>query len=406
MDEKGVYTVSELTGYIRGALTSDPGLSRLWVRGEISNLTNHSSGHRFFTVKDEKSQLPCVMFRSNSRRLRFELEAGMKVILFGDIDVFERDGRYQFMVTDVRPDGTGELYKAFEQRKAKLAAEGLFDPEHKRKLPGFPSKIGVVTSPTGAVIRDILNIVRRRFPVHIVVAPAIVQGEFAKDSIVRSIGMLNRTDVNVIILARGGGSLEDLWAFNEEAVVRAVYDSRIPVISAVGHETDYTLADFAADCRAPTPSAAAELVVPDGEQVASQLSSTRLRLASGMKHCIRNNELDLVQLSRAVEPGNLLAMIKKNRERLSRDRFACHKCMRSKLVLLRTGFNARTGRLDAVSPIGTLRRGYSISLRMPEKSLISRCADAGEGDKIEIIVQDGKIRCDVRETGTETPWKN
>lgn len=406
MDEKGVFTVSELTGYIKGALTSDPALCRLWVRGEISNLTNHSSGHRFFTVKDEKSQLPCVMFRSNSRRLRFELEAGMKVILFGDIDVFERDGRYQFMVMDVRTDGTGELYRAFEQRKAKLAAEGLFDAAHKRKLPGFPSKIGVVTSPTGAVIRDILNVVRRRFPVHIVVAPAIVQGEFAKDSIVRSIGLLNRTDVDVIIIARGGGSLEDLWAFNEEAVVRAVYGSRIPVISAVGHETDYTLADFAADYRAPTPSAAAELVVPDRDEVAVQLSSSGLRLAADMKHCIRNHEHDLVQLSRTVELGNLLTMIKKNRERLSRDGLACHKSMQSRLVLLRTGFKARTGRLDAVSPIGTLRRGYSISLRMPEESLISRCADASQGDQVDIIVQDGKIRCNVRETRTETPWKN
>ncbi|MCD4800938.1 MAG: exodeoxyribonuclease VII large subunit, partial [Methanococcoides sp.] len=257
------YTVTELNNLIKNTLTNNPKLNQIWVQGEISNLTKHSSGHYYFTVKDGKSQISCVSFKSVNRNLRFELESSMKVLVFGSVDVYVVRGQYQLYVQDIRPDGVGELYKAYEQLKNKLEKEGIFSDVHKIPIPEYPLRVGVVTSPTGAAIHDILNVIGRRYPVNILLSPTIVQGERSAESIVRSIELLNQTDVDVIIVGRGGGSLEDLWAFNEEVVARAIFNSEKPIVSAVGHETDFTIADFTADMRAPTPSAAAELVVPD-----------------------------------------------------------------------------------------------------------------------------------------------
>ncbi|MFZ2411233.1 MAG: exodeoxyribonuclease VII large subunit, partial [Candidatus Methanoperedens sp.] len=250
-EEKGIYTVHEFTLAVKSILTSGK-FNDVWIRGEISNFTNHSSGHRYFTLKDKSSSLQCVMFKWYGKNMGFELEHGMKVLVLGDLDVYEQRGVYQLKVRAIRPDGIGELYKAFEQLKNKLAMEGLFSPENKKPLPRYPKKIGVATSPTGAVLHDILTVIKRRYPVNLLFIPTIVQGEYAAQSIVSSISALNKTDVDVIIMGRGGGSIEDLWAFNEELVARAIFNSRIPIISAVGHETDYTIADFVADVRAPT----------------------------------------------------------------------------------------------------------------------------------------------------------
>lgn len=262
--ERQVYSIKELNRYIRMKLDSDNLLSDVWIRGEISNFTHHGSGHMYFTLKDESSRIKAIMFASHNQRLPFIPKEGARVIARGNVTVYERDGQYQFYATHMQPDGIGSLYLAYEQLKSKLEKEGLFAEVRKRSLPRFPKCIGVITSPTGAAVRDIVITLQRRFPqVAIVIYPVLVQGKGAAPSIVKAIGALNAMgEADVLIVGRGGGSLEELWAFNEEEVARAISASRIPVISAVGHETDFTIADFAADLRAATPTAAAELAVP------------------------------------------------------------------------------------------------------------------------------------------------
>ena len=283
LGERPVLTVSELTQAVKETLELDARFQNILVRGEISNFKHHTSGHMYFTLKDEKSRLKCVMFRSHNARLRFRPEDGLKVIAGGRLGVYEVAGEYQLYVEELYPEGLGALHLAFEQLKAKLQAEGLFDPARKRPLPGLPRTVGIVTSPTGAAIRDMVSVLRRRFPnVNILLAPAIVQGDAGPPSVIRALELLNwRDDVDVIIVGRGGGSLEELWTFNDEGVARAIAASRIPVISAVGHETDFTIADFVADRRAPTPSAAAEIAVPERAKLLQDVrdQEERLRLA-------------------------------------------------------------------------------------------------------------------------------
>jgi len=270
--EKRIYTVSTLTREIKEVLeTSFP---RLWVEGEVSNYKRHSSGHLYFTLKDENAQIRCAMWRFKADELRFRLEDGLKVLLEADIQVYEKSGTYQLVVQQLQPAGIGELQLAFEQLKKRLQEEGLFDPQHKKNIPPYPERIGVVTSPTGAAIRDIVSVVSRRFPAaEMLLYPVKVQGEGAADDIARAIADFNDFgEVEVLIVGRGGGSLEDLWAFNEEVVARAIFQSKIPIISAVGHEVDFSIADFVADRRAPTPSAAAEMVVPDRQELQGVLA--------------------------------------------------------------------------------------------------------------------------------------
>ncbi|MFU8767989.1 MAG: exodeoxyribonuclease VII large subunit, partial [Candidatus Methanoperedens sp.] len=345
----------------------------------------------------KNSQLQCVMFRWYGQNMRFELEHGMKVIVLGDIDLYEQKGQYQLKVRAARPDGVGELYKAYEQLKNKLALEGLFSPEHKKTLPPFPGKIGVATSDTGAAIHDILTILKRRYPVNVKFFPTIVQGEYAAGSIIRSIEVLNKTDVDVIILGRGGGSIEDLWAFNEEAVARAIFNSKVPVISAVGHETDYTISDFVADVRAPTPSAAAGIAVPDRQELFSNIIRLNGSLLGNMEYCINEKLSRVAELDKRVDPvlfmDNLDEHIRHIGELTGRQEMGIKRIIEVKNAL----FNARAGMLDAVSPLGTLVRGYSIVMKLPDMRLISSIKEVEENDNVRIIVTDGKINCCVKD---------
>jgi exodeoxyribonuclease VII large subunit len=393
-EEKGIYTVHEFTLAIKSILTGSR-FSDVWIRGEVSNFTNHSSGHRYFTLKDKGSQLQCVMFKWHGNNLRFELEHGMKVIVLGDIDVYEQRGQYQLRVRAIRPDGIGELYKAYEQLKNKLAMEGLFSPEHKKLLPEFPKRIGVATSPTGAVLHDILTVLKRRYPVNVLFMPTVVQGEYAAESIVHSISALNNTDVDLIIMGRGGGSIEDLWAFNEELVARAIFNSKLPVISAVGHETDYTIADFVADVRAPTPSAAAEIAVPDRQELCNRISRLGDRLTEIQRRNINDKINYLAQLKASIEPGLLLDRMSHYMQYM--DDIARRQTLSVQRILevKRSLFMAHAGKLDAVSPLGTLSRGYSIMLKLPDKTLVRSTDDVEERDELQIIVNDGKIKCHV-----------
>ncbi|WP_331454370.1 exodeoxyribonuclease VII large subunit [Methanococcoides methylutens] len=390
------YTVTELNNFIKNILTTDPKLNNIWVQGEISNLTKHSSGHYYFTIKDEKSQVSCVSFRSVNRTLRFEPERNMKVLVFGSIDVYTIRGQYQLRVLDMRPDGIGELYKAYEQLKERLEKEGLFAPIHKQSIPKFPKKIGVATSPTGAAIHDILNVIGRRYPVDILLSPTIVQGEKSAESIVRSIELLNRTDVDVIIAGRGGGSLEDLWSFNEEAVARAIFNSEKPIVSAVGHETDFTISDFTADLRAPTPSAAAELVVPDKKEVKRHISNLSVRMESEIGHMISERKRHLEHLREKIEPEHFRDMLRQDYQHLdeltSKLSASIERIVENKTAELRL----HASRLNSVSPLNTIGRGYSITISPDNRKIVTEVADVKEEDEVDVVVTDGILECNVR----------
>ncbi len=400
----GIYTVSQLNEYIKQVLTQDPQLGQLWVRGEISNLTKHSSGHYYFTLKDKGAQISCVSFRMTNRTLKFEPEASMKVLVFGTVDVYTVRGQYQLRVLDMRPDGIGELYKAYEQLRNRLQEEGLFDVSHKKKIPRFPGKVGVITSPTGAAIHDILHVLKRRFPVDVLLSPAIVQGENSAESIVRSIEYLNRTDVDVIIVGRGGGSLEDLWSFNEETVARAIFDSEVPIISAVGHETDYTIADFVADVRAPTPSAAAELAVPERSELKKYVISLSSRMEQAAIHFISDKYHHLDYLYSRIEPERFAEILRRDMQRVdelrSRMEFGLRKIIESKEASL----SGLAGRLNAISPLNTLGRGYCIALRSRDHSIVGRIGDVSPDEYLDIRVIDGTVECKV--TGVKPENRN
>ncbi len=402
-EEKGIYTVHEFTLAVKSILTSGK-FNDVWIRGEISNFTNHSSGHRYFTLKDKSSSLQCVMFKWYGKNMGFELEHGMKVLVLGDLDVYEQRGVYQLKVRTIRPDGIGELYKAFEQLKNKLAMEGLFSPEYKKPLPRFPKKIGVATSPTGAVLHDILTVIKRRYPVSLLFIPTIVQGEYAVQSIVSSISALNKADVDVIIMGRGGGSIEDLWAFNEEIVARAIFNSRIPIISAVGHETDYTIADFVADVRAPTPSAAAEIAVPDRQELANHINRLGDRIIENQRRSVSDLVAHVSELAAGVEPRVLMERIADNMQYI--DEITQRQILSLKIIMesKKSLFNAHAGKLGAVSPLGTLLRGYSMTLKLPEETLVRSIGDVEKKDELSIIVNDGKIKCKVNDKEVCT-WK-
>lgn len=394
----GIYTVSELNGYIKDVLTKDPQINQIWVRGEISNLTKHTSGHYYFTIKDKNSQISCVSFRSTNRTLKFEPEASMSVLIFGSIDVYAPRGQYQLRVLDMRPDGIGELYKAFEQMKKRLDLEGLFAQSHKKEIPKYPRRIGVVTSPTGAAIHDILEVAKRRCPVDILLAPSLVQGEKAAESIVSSIEMLNRTDVDVIIVGRGGGSLEDLWPFNEEIVARAIFMSGVPIVSAVGHETDYTISDFTADRRAPTPSAAAELVVPNRPEIRRHVDSLIPRMEQAVGHKLSENRARLERLRTQIDPERLADPVRQNQQRIDEMTSRMQKGITNNLRAKEASLKILAGKLDGVSPLKTIERGYSITMRQEDKGIVQSIYDTNPGEMIEIIVKDGTIECLVEDT--------
>lgn len=397
--EKHIYTVSELTKYIRVILEdSFPGI---WVEGEISNFVFHSSGHMYFSLRDAGSTLKCAMFKRANEKLKFKPKDGMKVICFGSVSVYEARGDYQLIIEEVEPKGIGALQLQFQQLKEKLQKEGLFDERYKVSIPFLPTRIGVVTSPTGAAIRDILNIARRRFSnVEIIINPVKVQGTDAKSEIAAAIRQFNTlNNIDVMIVGRGGGSLEDLWPFNEEVVARAIFESKIPVISAVGHEIDFTISDFVADFRAPTPSAAAELVIPKKEDLINLINkeTTRLNNAIFGKIDVLKERLRNVKESYILrQPLNYIIQQEQRVDDLKKD------------IYVRIGhlvdicgekFNRIISKLDALSPVAVLKRGYSITMKLPEGVIIKDVKELKKNDMVETKLGQGKFKSRVEEVG-------
>ncbi|MBQ3045852.1 MAG: exodeoxyribonuclease VII large subunit [Clostridia bacterium] len=393
-----VLSVSQLNRYVKSIIEQDMNLQTVFVQGEISNFTNHyKTGHFYMTIKDEFSSIKAVMFKSANMRLKFMPENAMSVIIRGRVAVFERDGQYQLYIDDMQPDGTGALSLAFEQLKEKLAKEGLFDAQRKKPIPVYPERVGVVTSPTGAAVRDIINVISRRFPLaEIVLCPVAVQGDYAAPQIKAAIELFNECEAaDVLIVGRGGGSVEELWAFNEEIVARAVAASEIPVISAVGHETDFTICDFVADLRAPTPSAAAELAVPDSFQQREMLCSLVRRIHGAVNDKL-GGERALLELRKAtlqrLSPQNYIDGL---RIRCDRASMAMDSAVRSGFAFKSNELSSLCARLDALSPLKILARGYGVASK--DGKIISDVSSVEKGDLINLRLSNGDIECEVKE---------
>lgn len=390
------YSVSELNAYIKRLFDNDRILNAISVKGEISNFTYHRTGHLYFTLKDEDSQLRAVMFRSSASSLKFMPENGMKVIVRGSVNVYSQSGNYQIYVNSMQPDGIGALYMAYEQLKQKLGAEGLFSDEYKRELPAYPQKIGVITSPTGAAVRDIINVTGRRFPLaELYLYPSLVQGDGAESNLIEALDYFEATQlVDVIIIGRGGGSIEDLWAFNSEKLARRIFSCTIPIISAVGHETDFTICDFVSDLRAPTPSAAAEVAVPDTKEFQLRLSAFYDRCeASLIRICEKREErLTALKAKRIfVDTDELFSSQNENVTEL-KERI---KYLMENIIAQKTSNLAiACGKVNALSPLATLSRGYSIATG--ESGIIKNASDINTGDEICLRVLDGEIFAEVK----------
>lgn len=441
MKEQRYLTITALTRYIRRKFDADPHLQSVLVKGEISNFKLHSSGHMYFTLKDEKAKILAVMFSKNTRSMKFMPENGMKVLVTGDITVYEQGGQYQIYVESMQPDGVGDLYLAYEQLKARLEKEGLFSPEYKQPIPKYPRTVGVITSPTGAAIRDIITTIKRRYPIaNISIFPAVVQGDYAKGSIVKAIQQANEMqDVDVLIVGRGGGSIEELWAFNEESVAKAIFHSNVPIISAVGHETDFTIADFVADLRAPTPTGAAELAVPHVDELLERVLTGQTRLMRVMKEKLlfQKERLNSIQKSYAFRyPKKVyeqrLEQLDKTTEQLhrnaekwlqtKRDVFnvierrlernhpaeqlkqaaiqqgklqrELNKAMMSILSSKGKDFQQTISTLEALNPLKVMDRGYSLIYDNDGK-LVKSVHNFKEEDVLKVQMADGTLTCEV-----------
>lgn len=397
-----IYSVSEITREVKALLELN--LPTLWIEGEISNFLHHSSGHRYFTLKDENAQIKCVLWRDIGDFVQFEIEDGMKVVTYGNISVYEKQGQYQLYVEDIVPAGLGKLELAFRQLKEKLFKEGLFEEEHKKPLPEFPQTVGIVTSPTGAAIQDMVRILHRRMPsIEIILNPVKVQGEGAAREIAQAITDFNQfQNVDVIIVGRGGGSLEDLWAFNEEIVARAIHASEIPVISAVGHEIDFTIADLVADLRAPTPSAAAEVVVKDREDVLSQIKNL---MKSSIEYQLSQIEGAKIRVKTAVEsygmkkPWDILAQKAQRIDELTKN---MGWLVSQDVKNVKQSLGNLMGKLNALSPLSILERGYSVCYKLPDLKLVKDVDKLKLEDSVEVRLHKGKFRGKVEEI--EKKW--
>lgn len=406
-------TVTQLNKYIKNLLETDINLSQVSIKGEISNFKLHSSGHCYMTIKDENSAIRGVMFKTYTSALKFTPENGMKIIATGKISLYERDGQYQLYIFSMQPDGLGDLHVEFEKLKAKLLAEGLFDIEHKKPIPKIPKAMGVITSPTGAAIRDIINVATRRFPLaEIIVCPVLVQGENSAKQIANAIEYMNKENMaDVLIVGRGGGSIEDLWSFNEEIVAYAIYNSEIPVISAVGHETDFTIADFVADLRAPTPSSAAELAVPSSLEIKSNISTYYNRMLSVTKQAIDlkrsvissftlKSPLDFINQNRLRTDNAIQKISSTLSETIIKNRYKAESSFQN-IVTLATNLisqkskqlDVNIAKLDAFSPLKVMSRGYSIAQN--KNGVLKSIEDTTKNDEITIILKDGKLDCTV-----------
>lgn len=391
-----VCSVSQLNEHVRDLLNADPALSGLFVRGELSNYKTYPSGHHYFSMKDEGGTLRCVMFRREAAALRFRPQNGMKVLAFGRVTVYPRDGQYQLYVSTLTPDGVGDLHAAFEQLKAKLAAEGLFDPAHKKPIPRYPRRIALVTSPAGAAVRDMLRILGARWPMaQVSVVPCRVQGAEAPAEIAGAIAWVNAQDLaDLIITGRGGGSMEDLWCFNDEGVARAIYASRIPVISAVGHEPDVTIADYVADLRAATPSNGAELAVPDQNEQYALLSHLGRRMAKAVERQLGESRAALDRAAGHRMLRDPMSWVEDRRLLLDRQQERLAHALSLKLSESRQQTARLAASLDALSPLKVLSRGYAIA--QGPRGIVKSVGDVELGDTVELRVGDGSIQCEVK----------
>lgn len=443
MSKQQYLSVSALTKYIKRKFDADPHLQNVYIKGEISNFKQHTSGHMYFTLKDEKARLLSVMFAANNKGMKFLPENGMKVLVKGDISLYEAGGQYQLYVKSMAPDGVGDLYLAYEQLKKKLEGAGLFLAEHKKPIPQYPKSVGVITSPTGAALRDILTTIKRRYPIaRIIVYPALVQGNNAAKSIAKAISMANaRAESDVLIVGRGGGSIEELWAFNEEIVAESIYDSDIPVISAVGHETDFTIADFVADMRAPTPTGAAELAVPHLNEILERLMNRKNRLTRSIQEAVNFERTRLTRMERSYAfryPHKMyeqkLEQLDKTMDRLGRTSTRYFMKKRDELnqlndilkkqhpeqavknakdelqqhaKVLRRAMEAIyrhksqqfvhiTATLSALSPLKIMERGYGLVFAEDE-TLVKSTQQVSKGDKIAVSIKDGTLECEIKE---------
>ncbi|WP_285768870.1 exodeoxyribonuclease VII large subunit [Peribacillus sp. SI8-4] len=443
MDNQQYLSVSALTKYIKRKFDADPHLQNVYIKGEISNFKQHTSGHMYFTLKDDKARLLSVMFAANSKGMKFVPESGMKVLVKGDISLYEASGQYQLYVKSMAPDGVGELYLAYEQLKRKLESAGLFSAEHKKKIPQYPKSVGVITSPTGAALRDILTTIKRRYPIaRIIVYPALVQGNNAAKSIAKAITMANaRAESDVLIVGRGGGSIEELWAFNEEIVAESIYDSDIPIISAVGHETDFTIADFVADMRAPTPTGAAELAVPHLNEILERLMNRKNRLTRSIREAVNFERTKLTRMERSYAFRYPHKMYEQKLEQLDRTKDRLLKTSTRYFMKKRDGLNqvneilkkqhpeqavknARqelhqrekairrameaiyrhksqqfihmTATLSALSPLKIMERGYGLVFAGDE-TLVKSAQQVSVGEKIAVSIKDGTLECEIKD---------
>ncbi len=389
-------TVSEVNDHVKRLLDNDTQLANCTVRGELSNYKIYGSGHHYFVLKDAESTLKCVMFKGQASKLRFTPRDGLAVLLTGRISVFPRDGVYQLYVNEMMADGVGDLAVAFEQLKLKLHAEGLFDPKYKKPLPRYPRKVALITSPTGAVVHDMLQIMKRRYPLcKVLVCPVRVQGAEAPGEIAEMLATVNTLRAaDIIIVGRGGGSLEDLWAFNEEAVARAIFASQIPVVSAVGHEPDVTIADFVADVRASTPSHAAETVTPDSAELRMALKATGVRLGDATLRLVKTRRERLASLSDKRVLQSPVHYVQDRRLRLDVWRERLQAVMAGRLAEAKNRFARTAGKLDAMSPLSVLGRGYAIAQDGKGKALKS-IKQVKAGDRVTVRLNDGRVDCDV-----------
>lgn len=392
-----ILSVSQINDYIRALLDNDDLLSSAAVRGEISNLTFHRSGHIYFTLKDEGGTVKAVMFRSAAARVRFALQEGMNVIVFGRISVYSPTGQYQLYAEEIQPDGIGALYVAFEQIKKRLEAEGLFAPERKKPIPRIPSRVGIITSPTGAAIHDMINVMGRRFPLaELVLYPALVQGEGAPRTLIAGIEYFNSAkSVDVIIIGRGGGSMEDLWAFNDTGLAYAISRSELPVISAVGHESDFTICDFVADMRAPTPSAAAELAVPDSENIRHLIYQSSERIRRQLSDQIEKYRRYIEILSRSRVLSSRETLFDEYKMRISLLSERLDRAMLDGMRAKNTELALTAAKLEAISPLATLSRGYAI-VKGDDGRAVTSVLDVKVGDELTLAISDGELTAEIK----------
>lgn len=398
---KNIFSVGQINRYVKNMFTQDFILQKIYVKGEVSNCKYHTSGHIYFSLKDETGVLSCVMFAGHRRGLAFRMKDGDRVVVGGAVDVYERDGRYQLYAKEISLEGAGALYERFLALKTELEEMGMFAQEYKQPIPAFIHRLGVVTAPTGAAVQDIRNISLRRDPyLQIILYPALVQGEGAADSIVRGIHMLDQAEVDVIIVGRGGGSIEDLWAFNEEKVARAIFECRTPIISAVGHETDFTIADFVADLRAPTPSAAAELAVADFRQILQNIAGLRDRIQKAMQRRAELGRAQLMQYQMRFQYLNPEAKLRDNRQRLADLDELLRRAMKNRIAEERHILGIYLERYRGLSPLYKLNQGYSFVSDREGNGIIST-KQVHSGDLLEISVTDGVIEAEVRSSRKE-----